>query len=169
MEAENPMPTHHVHENQGSHSGRWLAIALGLVVAIATVCLTHSATSLPSFSPLSGLMILKATAQDAIPYEVAIANPKPTLIEFYADWCTTCQALASTLQSVHHQFGDRVNFVMLDIDDPQWQAQVQQFRVSGVPHLALLNSDQTVAEIFVGQVPEQVLSNRVAKLLEPIS
>jgi hypothetical protein len=36
--------------------------------------------------------------------------------------------------------GKSLNFVMIDIDAPQWQEQIQQFQVQGVPHLALVNS-----------------------------
>lgn len=142
-----------------------LAIGLIVVFAIATVFLTRPQTSVTSLSPVSGLVTLKATAQSAMLYEVAIANQRPTLIEFYADWCTTCQAMAPTLQELHRQFGADINFVMLNIDDPQWREPVQQFQVNGVPHLTLLQSDQTVFDTFTGKVPHRVLVNRLTKLL----
>ncbi|MCS6812160.1 MAG: thioredoxin domain-containing protein, partial [Cyanobacteria bacterium] len=37
---------------------------------------------------------LDALAARSIPLEIALKNGKPTLIEFYANWCTTCQAMA---------------------------------------------------------------------------
>jgi thioredoxin-like negative regulator of GroEL len=142
-----------------------MAIAITVGFAIAAFFLTRPEPSLQSISPIAGLMSLKATAHDAVAYEVAMTNQKPTLVEFYADWCTTCQSLAPTLQWIHNQFGDRVNFVMLNIDEPQWREQIQQFRVTGVPHLVLLNDDQTVADTFIGKVPQQILADRVADLL----
>ncbi|MGB3615343.1 MAG: thioredoxin domain-containing protein [Elainellaceae cyanobacterium] len=141
-----------------------VAIALVVLFAIAAVVLTRPDAS-ETVSSVSGLMALKTTAQEAMSYNSAMENHKPTLIEFYADWCTTCQAMAPTLQAVHQQMGDQVNIVMLDIDDPQWRQQVQQFDVSGVPHMTLLQADHTVAETLVGRVPRQVLLNRVTTLL----
>ncbi|MGF1512860.1 MAG: thioredoxin domain-containing protein [Elainellaceae cyanobacterium] len=143
----------------------WIVAALVGLFAIAAVVVTRPDGSSPSLSAVSGLMSLKATAQAAMPYDIAMADPKPTLVEFYADWCTTCQALAPTLQDIHEQAGDQINFVMLDIDDPQWRQQVNQFQVSGVPHLALLDSSHVVADSFVGRVPRQVLVARIADLL----
>ncbi|RZM82004.1 thioredoxin domain-containing protein [Leptolyngbya iicbica] len=141
------------------------AIALIATFAIAAFWLTRPVTGAQSLSPVSGLMTLKASAQTATPYETAIANGKPTLIEFYADWCTTCQGMAPTLQAIHQDYGAALNFVMLDIDDPQWREQVQQFNVTGVPHLVLRQSDGAITETFVGKVPKSVLVERLQPLL----
>ncbi|MGP1375368.1 MAG: thioredoxin domain-containing protein [Almyronema sp.] len=139
---------------------------LGLIglFAIATFFLTQPGTSIVSATPMSGLVALKSMAQQSVAYESAIANQKPTLIEFYADWCTTCQALAPTLQALHQQFAPQVNFVMLDIDEPQWAEQVRQFQVRGVPQLALLDTHQAVIQTFVGKVPKSVLANLLTEL-----
>lgn len=142
-----------------------LVIAIVAVFAIGAFFLTRPDTGSQRLSPVSGLMTLRATVQESMPYQVAVANRKPTLIEFYADWCTTCQAMAPTLQAVHQELGDRVNFVMLDIDNPQWRDQVQQFRVTGVPHLALLAPDQTVADTFIGKVPKTAITRSLTQFL----
>lgn len=152
-------------ENLPKHRKSLVAIAVVLVFAIAAVFLTRPQISTTRFSPVSGLITLKASAQAATPYDVALANHNPTLVEFYADWCTTCQALAPALQAVHQQFGVDLNLVMLNIDDPQWRSQIQQFRVSGVPHLVLLNSDQTIVDTFIGEVPQQLLASRIEAVL----
>ena len=115
-------------------------------------------------SSLSGLVALKAMAQEAVPYEQAIANPKPTFMEFYADWCGTCQAMAPIVQRLHEQYGDRVNFVLLDVDDPQWLPQIEQYQVSGIPHMILLDRNQTEVQTWVGQVPAPILSDLFAQL-----
>lgn len=141
------------------------AIALIATFAIAAFWLTHPVTGDQNLSPVSGLMTLKASAQTAMPYKTAIANGKPTLIEFYADWCTTCQGMAPTLESIHQEYGPSVNFVMLNIDDPQWREAIQQFRVTGVPHLVLREGDGAIAATFVGKVPKSVLAESLQHLL----
>jgi thiol-disulfide isomerase/thioredoxin len=144
------------------------SLVAGLLIAlfaIGTIFLTRPQTPVSSLSPVAGLMSLKAMAQTATPYDQAMANPQPTLIEFYADWCTTCQALAPTLATLHGEYGDRINFVMLNIDDPQWNPQIKQFQVSGVPHLALIGSENDLADTFIGKVPKSLLSQSLDTLL----
>lgn len=141
------------------------AIAVVILFAIVAFFVTRSVTITQSASPVSNLVMLQASAQNALPYETAMGNGKPTLIEFYADWCTTCQTMAPTLNSVHQQFEPALNRVMLNIDSPQWKQQVQQFQVTGVPHLALVNADGSIAETFVGKVPQSILISQIQNLL----
>lgn len=135
----------------------WWQLFIGvLVTVVATLLLTRPAASVMSMTPLSGLMTLKAMAAEAMPYETALANQKPIFIEFYADWCTTCQSMASTVNALHKAYGEQVNFVMLDIDDPQWAEQVAEFGASGVPQFTLLDGTQQSVKTWVGKVPQPV-------------
>ncbi|WP_228021378.1 thioredoxin domain-containing protein [Vasconcelosia minhoensis] len=144
---------------------RLTAVAAILIAGLLTVLLTRPAETAVSFTPLSGLMTLKATAAEAVPYEVAIANPKPTLIEFYADWCTTCQAMSPTVAALHQQYAERLNFVMLDVDRPQWASQVSDYGASGVPQFTLLDSEQQVVKTWVGKVPKAVFKTVFDQIL----
>ncbi len=143
----------------------YLAIALLTLFATAMLFLSR-ATAAPSLSPVAGLMHLKAMERVAMPYEEAMANSKPTLVEFYADWCSSCQAMATTVEALRDRYGDDINFVMLDIDDPARSAQVQTYGVTGVPHFVTLDANQVIADSTVGRVPAQVLSQTFDRLLE---
>ena len=132
---------------------------------LVTWLITRPAAATTSFTPLSGLMTLKAMAGETMPYDVAIASPEPTFIEFYADWCTTCQGMSSIVADLHHQYGDSINFVMLDIDDPQWVSQIVDYGASGVPQFTLLDSHNSEVKTWVGKVPKSILTNVFDQLL----
>jgi thiol-disulfide isomerase/thioredoxin len=142
-----------------------LAIAIVVIFAVGAFFLTRPVAGTETVSSVSGLMSLQVAAKQATPYGQAIANGQPTLVEFYADWCTTCQAMAPTIDAVHTEFADDLNFVMLNIDDPQWQNQVEQYKVSGVPHFVLLQKDLNVVDTYIGRVPFRILANRIATLV----
>ncbi|WP_051358203.1 thioredoxin domain-containing protein [Rubidibacter lacunae] len=144
------------------------AIALAVIglFAIATLLLAQPQLAATSPSLASGLVALKTLARDATPYPDAMANPQPTLIEFYANWCTTCQALAPDMMALRDRFATQVNFVMLDIDDPQWSSQIREFGVNGVPQLTLLNGDRVAVDTLVGKVPQSILARRLSELVE---
>lgn len=138
------------------------AIAIGLASFIFIYPSTNQAASISS---VSGLATLHELNREAIAYDVAIDNHKPTLIEFYADWCTTCQGMATTVRELHQQYGDKVNLVMLDIDNAKYQPQIERYRVTGVPQFTLLNERQQVIETWIGNVPKPVFT----KLIEQLS
>lgn len=136
----------------------WIGLFLIPLAITATMLLTRPAANISSMTPLSGLMALKSMAAEATPFEVALASQKPTLVEFYADWCTTCQSMSGTVDTLHQRYGDRVNFVMLDIDDPQWATQVGTFGAMGVPQFTLLDTDHQPIKTWVGKVPQSIFA-----------
>lgn len=136
-----------------------------IIAGVSTFFLTRPAATATSFTPLSGLITLKEMASKAVPYEVAIANHKPTLIEFYADWCTTCQGMSPTVEALHQQYSEQVNFVMLNIDQPEWANQVADYGASGVPQFTLLDSTQTEIKTWVGKVPKPIFREKLDQVL----
>ena len=143
-----------------------IGVAIAVVLSVvATVMLTRPAVPVMSMTPLSGLMTLQSMAAESTPYEVALANQKPILIEFYADWCTTCQSMSATVDALHEQYSEQMNFVMLNIDDPQWAQEVANFGASGVPQFTLLNADHQAVETWVGKVPKPIFTDSFDKVL----
>jgi len=107
---------------------------------------------------------LEALAQEAIPWEQAQANGKPSLVEFYADWCSTCRAMAPLLASLKKEFADQVNFVMLNVDNPKWLPELSRYRVNGIPHFLFLDRQGEVLGSAIGEQPPSILRANVLAL-----
>jgi thioredoxin 1 len=61
----------------------------------------------------------------------ALVADRPVVVDFYADWCHPCHALAPELERVASAFEGEVTVVKLDIEaDP---AYAQQQGVLGIP------------------------------------
>ena len=140
-------------------------VAVIVLVLVAGVFVTTRAdvTTITS-SSVSGLATLRTMAQQSVPYEVALANGKPTLLEFYADWCNACQWMAHTLSKLYFKY-NTVNFVMINVDDTQFEEQVQQYGVSGLPQITLLQPGGAVEQTLLGTVPEKVIGENLQRLI----
>ena len=129
------------------------------------ILLLWSPSALAS-SSLSGLASLRRLAHDSVAFDLALSQERPSLIEFYANWCSACQSMAPKLEQLHQEYGQQINFVMLNIDEPQWQAAIEKYRVIAIPHLVLLSQNHQSVETFIGVVPKVALEKSLTNLIE---
>jgi thiol-disulfide isomerase/thioredoxin len=108
---------------------------------------------------------LAELAAESTPIEVALDNGKPTLMEFYANWCTTCQAMAEDMGEMRDTYGDRVNFVMLNVDNSKWLPEILQYRVDGIPHFVFLDENAETVGEAIGEVPKGILATDLDALI----
>ncbi|MBW4570671.1 MAG: redoxin family protein [Tolypothrix carrinoi HA7290-LM1] len=102
--------------------------------------------------------------EGSTPLELALTNGKPTLMEFYADWCTVCQKMAPDMQQFETQYADKVNFVMLNVDNTKWLPEMLKYRVDGIPHFVFLGKDgETIAQA-IGDLPRTIMGSNLEAL-----
>jgi len=137
-------------------------------VIIALVAIVLSSFIFFSFQTQANSVSLETQAQKSLPLTIALSNNKPTLTEFYANWCTTCQAMAKDLATVKKKYADSVNFVMLNIDNDKWLPEVLRYRVDGIPHFVFFNAQgETVAQT-IGEQPLSILEANLDALIASI-
>ena len=108
---------------------------------------------------------LEALAKRAIPIQLAQANGKPTLIEFYAEWCSSCQAMSPTLAELEDEFSGDINFVMLNVDNTKWLPELTAYGVNGIPHFEFLDVEGKSLGTAIGEQPKPIMAGNLIALL----
>ena len=122
-----------------------------VVIAIGAVVL--SVALFFGLKAETGLDSIEAQAQHSTSLDVALNNGQPTLVEFYADWCTTCQTMAKDLGQLKSEYGNSVNFVMLNVDNTKWLPEVIRYRVDGIPHFVFIDNQGSTVAQAIGEQP----------------
>ncbi len=134
-----------------------------VVVTIAALLSIALVLGMQTNSPAASLSDM---AEQSISLEAAMANKKPTMIEFYANWCTSCQAMAPDIQALKESYRDRVNFVMLNVDNTKWLPEMLNYRVDGIPHFEFLSADSNEQGAAIGELPRAILAENLDALID---
>jgi thiol-disulfide isomerase/thioredoxin len=108
---------------------------------------------------------LASLDEASTPLEVATTNGKPSIVEFYANWCTVCQKMAPDISKLEQQYTDKVNFVMLNVDNTKWLPEMLKYRVDGIPHFVFLNKEGESVAQTIGDQPYTVMASNLEALV----
>lgn len=92
-------------------------------------------------------------------FEQTIKNNKLVMVDFWANWCGPCRALAPTISELAKEYSGKVLIAKLDVDENPTTS--EKFQVFSIPTMILFKDGQET-ERLVGLCPK----NRIADTLQ---
>lgn len=123
---------------------------------------------------------------DNKPISLANYQGKPIFINFWASWCPPCQAETPDLVKAYAKYGDKVQFIGVNLTAQDSLADVtafikkydikypvamdikgsvaQQYQVLAIPTSIFVNRQGIIIERYVGAIPPQILERYLQRI-----
>jgi thiol-disulfide isomerase/thioredoxin len=83
--------------------------------------------------------MLDQLAKNSLEPEIALSNGKPTVLEFYADWCEACKEMAPDMVNAEKLNSNKIDIVLLNVDNSRWFDLIDKYDVNGIPQLTFFD------------------------------
>ena len=137
-----------------------LPLAIALAAALALPACSHDDQSKGKQLPDATLVELDSAKAASWP-----SNGKPTVVNFWASWCTPCRAEMPAFDEVASKLGDQVNIVGVT-DEDDLAAAKEAAQKAGVHYPLLVDKDQTLmSDLALSGLPGTVFVDADGKIV----
>jgi len=94
--------------------------------------------------------------------EEVLKGRMPSLVDFWAPWCGPCRIVGPALEKLSKEYGNRLKFAKLNVDDNNEIA--ASFDVRGIPCMIIFSNGRE-ADRIIGAYPEAELRKKIDLIL----
>ncbi len=94
--------------------------------------------------------------------KIVLKSDKPVMVDFWAPWCGPCKAIAPTIDALEKEFGDKMTFVKVNVDDNP--VSPSKYGVQAIPTLIFFKNGEKADQI-TGMVAKQKLEETIKNVL----
>ncbi|HZB89757.1 MAG TPA: thioredoxin [Terracidiphilus sp.] len=109
---------------------------------------------------MAGLGVMEVS--DATFDQEVLRSEQPVLVDFWAVWCGPCKLIAPVVDSLAATYAGKLKVAKFNVDENG--ATPSRYGIRGIPTL-LFFKDGKVADQLVGYVPQNVIEEKVQRLL----
>ena len=90
--------------------------------------------------------------------QTVLHSDRPVLVDFWAEWCGPCRALAPTMEAVASEWQDRARVVKLNVDENP--VITERYGIRAIPTLILFKGGAE-AERMLGAVSKTEITRKI--------
>jgi thioredoxin len=94
--------------------------------------------------------------------EWTFAGELPAIIDFYADWCGPCRAVAPVLEELSKEYAGKVNIYKIDTDKEQELAAM--FGIRSIPSILFVPKEGQ-PQMAMGALPKESFKDAIKSVL----
>lgn len=114
-----------------------------LLLVLVVLAMAFSASAQRYAADLDTVYTVHSITQDRFKDVIAdyavqdwvMRNPRPVIVDFYADWCQPCRRLEPILRRIAQHYNGEVDFYRIDVDENSDIADV--FQIRSIPFLLI--------------------------------
>lgn len=103
--------------------------------------------------------IVKVTDTD---FDTVVQGPGLVVVDFWAEWCVPCKAIAPVLEELAADYGGRLHVAKLNVDENRQTP--ARFGIRGIPTLLFFRDGARVDQL-IGNLPKAQIRAKVEALL----
>ena len=92
-----------------------------------------------------------------------INSDSPILVDFWAEWCGPCRAVAPVLEEISNQYADKFRVAKVNVDENPELA--SKYDIRSIPTMILFKDGKKTGNI-TGSIPKEAIINFVNENLE---
>jgi thioredoxin 1 len=93
---------------------------------------------------------------------VVLQSDVPAIVDFWAEWCAPCRAIAPIIDELATSYGGKIKVVKMNVDDNP--ATPARYGVRAIPTILAFRGGQVVEQI-TGQRPRAAFEQMAQKLV----
>ena len=128
---------------RGAMFGALFGVVVGLSISTSgcSKCNSDAAAGPPGSA---NAQIVQITTAEQFKSQVLEAD-KPVLVDFYADWCPPCKALAPTIALLAGEYAERVQFAKVNGD--RLAGLLREHKIEGYPTVLIFSGGMPVKRV----------------------
>ncbi|MBN1462653.1 MAG: thioredoxin [Paludibacteraceae bacterium] len=107
--------------------------------------------------------LAKVMNYETNPSEWKYLGDKPCIIDFYADWCGPCKAVAPVLEDLAKEYDGKIYIYKVNTDEQQELAQV--FGIQSIPTIYFCPMEGE-PQMAMGALPKATIKQAIAEVLK---